>query len=86
MKLQKRGSGDQYSEQKRHANGATSVAVYCGQMPSQRRPIRPPLKVDHRRHRYSGTERSKTGQLISGVVSSLRMRVGSVPEGILNAF
>ncbi|GFT96143.1 transposable element Tcb2 transposase [Trichonephila clavipes] len=24
-----------------HSNGATSVAVYCGQTPSQREPIRP---------------------------------------------
>ncbi|GFU24758.1 transposable element Tcb2 transposase [Trichonephila clavipes] len=45
-----------------------------------------PLKVDHRRHRLQWCESTKTGQLINGVVSSLRMRVGSVPEVILNAF
>jgi hypothetical protein len=51
-----------------------------------------PLKVGHRgpRLRYgadkSGAESTKTGQLINRVVSSLRMRVGSVPEAILNAF
>ncbi|GFW34892.1 HTH_Tnp_Tc3_2 domain-containing protein [Trichonephila clavipes] len=53
-----------------------------------RRPERcRPLKVDHRRHRLQWcTENKKTGQLINGVLSSLRMRVGSVPEAILNAF
>ncbi|GFU25528.1 uncharacterized protein TNCV_3621251 [Trichonephila clavipes] len=35
---------------------------------------------------YSGAESTKTGQLMNGVVSSLRMREGSVPEAILNAF
>ncbi|GFW94705.1 transposable element Tcb2 transposase [Trichonephila clavipes] len=35
-----------------------------------------PLKVDHRRHRLQCAESTKTGQLINGVVSSLRMRVG----------
>ncbi|GFX58102.1 uncharacterized protein TNCV_4048601 [Trichonephila clavipes] len=35
---------------------------------------------------YSGAESTTTGQLIYGVMSSLRMRVGSVPEAILNAF
>ncbi|GFV78801.1 HTH_Tnp_Tc3_2 domain-containing protein [Trichonephila clavipes] len=45
-----------------------------------------PLKVDYRRHRLQCAESTKTGQLINGVVSSLRMRVGSVPEAILNAF
>ncbi|GFU32337.1 transposable element Tcb2 transposase [Trichonephila clavipes] len=38
-----------------YSNAATSVAVYCDQTPSKRRPIRPPsccipLKVAHRRH------------------------------------
>ncbi|GFV97514.1 transposable element Tcb2 transposase [Trichonephila clavipes] len=46
-----------------------------------------PLKVAHRRHRLQWCrEHKKTGQLINGVVSSLRMRVGSVPEAILNTF
>ncbi|GFW28377.1 transposable element Tcb2 transposase [Trichonephila clavipes] len=45
-----------------------------------------PLKVDHQRHRLQCAESTKTGQLINGVVSSLRMRVGLVPEAILNAF
>ncbi|GFW00724.1 transposable element Tcb2 transposase [Trichonephila clavipes] len=44
-----------------------------------------PLKVDHRRHRLQCAESTKTGQLINGVVSSLRMRIGLVPEAILNA-
>ncbi|GFT31995.1 transposable element Tcb2 transposase [Trichonephila clavipes] len=35
---------------------------------------------------YSGADSTTTGQLIYGVVSSLRMRVGSVPEAILNVF
>ncbi|GFT44766.1 hypothetical protein TNCV_2845451 [Trichonephila clavipes] len=35
---------------------------------------------------YSGAESTKTGQMINGVVSSLRMRVSSVPEAIPNAF
>ncbi|GFW87288.1 uncharacterized protein TNCV_4514731 [Trichonephila clavipes] len=35
---------------------------------------------------YSGAKSTKTGQLINGVMSSLRMRVGSVPEAILNVF
>ncbi|GFW82047.1 transposable element Tcb2 transposase [Trichonephila clavipes] len=39
-----------------------------------------PLKVDHRRHRLQWCLEHKAGQLINGVVSSLRMRVGSVPE------
>ncbi|GFX76024.1 transposable element Tcb2 transposase [Trichonephila clavipes] len=41
-----------------------------------------PLKVDHRRHRLE----HKNWTTVNGVVSSLRMRVGSVPEAILNAF
>ncbi|GFW66317.1 HTH_Tnp_Tc3_2 domain-containing protein [Trichonephila clavipes] len=46
-----------------------------------------PLKVHHRHHRLQWCrEHKKTGQQINGVVSSLRMRVGSVPEAILNAF
>ncbi|GFT59984.1 transposable element Tcb2 transposase [Trichonephila clavipes] len=40
-----------------------------------------PLKVHHRRHRLQRCREHKAGQLINGVVSSLRMRVGSVPEG-----
>ncbi|PRD21034.1 UNVERIFIED_CONTAM: hypothetical protein NCL1_52968 [Trichonephila clavipes] len=43
-----------------------------------------PLKVGHRLQWCK--ELKKAGQLINGVVSSLRMRVGSVPEAILNAF
>ncbi|GFT43870.1 HTH_Tnp_Tc3_2 domain-containing protein [Trichonephila clavipes] len=154
MKLQKRRSGDQYSEQKkspgrlhtwkndRKAGGGrtvTSVAAEFGinksvvsrawkafQTTGEKRPTavagviaqqlstatgrqvsrftvarrlhkgglfsrRPErclqLKVDHRRHRLQWCrEPKKTGQLINGVVSSLRMRVGSVPEAILNAF
>ncbi|GFW73688.1 transposable element Tcb2 transposase [Trichonephila clavipes] len=45
------------------------------------------LNVDHRLHFLQWCrEHKKTGQLINGVMSSLRMRVGSVPEAILNAF
>ncbi|GFX95875.1 transposable element Tcb2 transposase [Trichonephila clavipes] len=46
-------------------NGATSVVVYCGQTPSQRRPILPrperclPLKVDHRFHRLQWCRKPK---------------------------
>ncbi|GFV51232.1 transposable element Tcb2 transposase [Trichonephila clavipes] len=40
-----------------------------------------PLKVDHRCHRLSGAESTKTGQLTNRVVPSLWMRVGSKPEG-----
>ncbi|GFV96037.1 transposable element Tcb2 transposase [Trichonephila clavipes] len=45
-----------------------------------------PLKVDHRRHRLQGCREHKNWTTVNGVVSSLRMRVGSVPEAILNAF
>ncbi|GFT09668.1 transposable element Tcb2 transposase [Trichonephila clavipes] len=41
------------------------------------------LHKGSREHTHTHTQ---TGQLINGVVSSLRMRVGSVPEAILNAF
>ncbi|GFU31263.1 transposable element Tcb2 transposase [Trichonephila clavipes] len=44
------------------------------------------LKVDHRRHRLQWCREHKNWATINGVVSSLRMRVGSVPEAILNAF
>ncbi|GFU67176.1 transposable element Tcb2 transposase [Trichonephila clavipes] len=45
-----------------------------------------PLKVDHRRHRLQWCREHKNWATVNGVVSSLRMRVGSVPEAILNAF
>ncbi|GFW22752.1 transposable element Tcb2 transposase [Trichonephila clavipes] len=45
-----------------------------------------PLKVDHRRHRLQWCREHKNLATVNGVVSSLRMRVGSVPEAILNAF
>ncbi|GFY27005.1 transposable element Tcb2 transposase [Trichonephila clavipes] len=45
-----------------------------------------PLKVDHRRHRLQWCRERKNWTTINGVVSNLRMRVGSVPETILNAF
>ncbi|GFW02405.1 transposable element Tcb2 transposase [Trichonephila clavipes] len=43
------------------------------------------LKVHHRRHRLQGCREHKNWTTVNGVVSSLRMRVGSVPEAILNA-
>ncbi|GFV83101.1 HTH_Tnp_Tc3_2 domain-containing protein [Trichonephila clavipes] len=45
-----------------------------------------PLKVDHRCHRLQWCREHKNWTTVNGVVSSLRMRVGSVPEAILNAF
>ncbi|GFW85042.1 transposable element Tcb2 transposase [Trichonephila clavipes] len=45
-----------------------------------------PLKVDHRRHRLQWCREHKNWITVNGVMSSLRMRVGSVPEAILNAF
>ncbi|GFV57717.1 transposable element Tcb2 transposase [Trichonephila clavipes] len=52
-----------------------------------RRPERcHPLKVDHRRHRLQWCREHKNWTTVNGVVSSLRMRVGSVPEAILDAF
>ncbi|GFY19043.1 transposable element Tcb2 transposase [Trichonephila clavipes] len=45
-----------------------------------------PLKVDHRRHRLQWCREHKNWTTVNGVVSSLRMRVGSVPEAIFNAF
>ncbi|GFV73245.1 HTH_Tnp_Tc3_2 domain-containing protein [Trichonephila clavipes] len=45
-----------------------------------------PLKVYHRRHRLQWCREHKNRTTVNGVVSSLRMRVGSVPEAILNAF
>ncbi|GFW68824.1 transposable element Tcb1 transposase [Trichonephila clavipes] len=52
-----------------------------------RRPVRClPLKVDHRRHRLQWCREHKNWTTVNGVVSSLRMRVGSVQETILNAF
>ncbi|GFV10048.1 transposable element Tcb1 transposase, partial [Trichonephila clavipes] len=44
-----------------------------------------PLKVDHRRHRLQWCRENKNWTTVNGIVSSLRMRVGSVPEAILNA-
>ncbi|GFV85160.1 transposable element Tcb2 transposase [Trichonephila clavipes] len=75
-----------------YSNGATSVAVYCGQTPSQRDLFARlpecclPLKVDHRRHRLPWCREHKNWTTVNGIVSSLWMRVGSVPEAILNAF
>ncbi|GFU98219.1 transposable element Tcb2 transposase [Trichonephila clavipes] len=45
-----------------------------------------PLKDDHQRHRLQWCREHKNGTTDHRVVSSLRMRVGSVPEAILNAF
>ncbi|GFW42511.1 HTH_Tnp_Tc3_2 domain-containing protein [Trichonephila clavipes] len=45
-----------------------------------------PLKVDHRRYRLQWCREHKIWTTVNRVVSSLRMRVGSVPEAILNAF
>ncbi|GFV42952.1 transposable element Tcb2 transposase [Trichonephila clavipes] len=45
-----------------------------------------PLKVDYRRHRLQCCREHKNWSTVHGVVSSIRMRVGSVPETILNAF
>ncbi|GFU44050.1 transposable element Tcb2 transposase [Trichonephila clavipes] len=45
-----------------------------------------PLKVDHRRHSLQWCREHKNWTTVNRVVSSLRMRVGSVPEAILNAF
>ncbi|GFV65877.1 transposable element Tcb2 transposase [Trichonephila clavipes] len=45
-----------------------------------------PLKVDHRRHRLQWCREHKNWTTVNGVLSSLRMRVGSVPEAILNVF
>ncbi|GFV76606.1 transposable element Tcb2 transposase [Trichonephila clavipes] len=45
-----------------------------------------PLKVDHRRHCLQWCKEHKNWTTVNGVMSSLRMRVGSVPEAILNAF
>ncbi|GFX42224.1 transposable element Tcb2 transposase [Trichonephila clavipes] len=139
MKLQKRRSGDEYSEHKAFQTTGTAVRKVGGGRPRTttaeddryiilhakrgrrqsasviaqqlstatgrqvsrftvarrlhkgglfaRRPERClPFKVDHRRHHLQCAESTKTGQLINGVVSSLRMRVGLVPERILNAF
>ncbi|GFU03684.1 transposable element Tcb2 transposase [Trichonephila clavipes] len=45
-----------------------------------------PLKIDHRLHRLQWCREHKNWTTVKGVVSSLRMRVGSVPDAILNAF
>ncbi|GFV45121.1 transposable element Tcb2 transposase [Trichonephila clavipes] len=45
-----------------------------------------PLKVDHRRHRLQLCRDHKKWTTVNGAMSFLRMRVGSVPESILNAF
>ncbi|GFY08112.1 transposable element Tcb2 transposase [Trichonephila clavipes] len=45
-----------------------------------------PLKFDQRRHRLQWFREHKNWTTVNGVVSSLRMRVVSVPEAILNAF
>ncbi|GFX91233.1 transposable element Tcb2 transposase [Trichonephila clavipes] len=44
-----------------------------------------PMKVDHRRHRLQWCREHKNWTTVKGVVSSLWMRIGSVPEAILNA-
>ncbi|GFW31636.1 transposable element Tcb2 transposase [Trichonephila clavipes] len=44
-----------------------------------------PLKVDHRRHRLQWCREHKNWTIVNGVVYSLWMIVGSVPEAILNA-
>ncbi|GFX61832.1 transposable element Tcb2 transposase [Trichonephila clavipes] len=44
------------------------------------------LKVDHRRHRLQWCREHKNWTTVNGVVSYLWMRVGLVPEAILNAF
>ncbi|GFX40509.1 transposable element Tcb2 transposase [Trichonephila clavipes] len=44
-----------------------------------------PLKVDHR-CRLQWRREHKNWTTVNGVMSSLRRRVGSVPEAILNAF
>ncbi|GFW94456.1 transposable element Tcb2 transposase [Trichonephila clavipes] len=45
-----------------------------------------PSEVDHRRHRLQWCREHKNWITVNGVVSSLRMRVGSASEAILNAF
>ncbi|GFV49759.1 transposable element Tcb2 transposase [Trichonephila clavipes] len=45
-----------------------------------------PLNVHHRRHRLQWCREHKNWTTVNEVVSSLRMRVGSVPEAILNEF
>ncbi|GFV75764.1 HTH_Tnp_Tc3_2 domain-containing protein [Trichonephila clavipes] len=45
-----------------------------------------PLKVDHRRHRLQWYREHKNWTTVNGVLSSLRLRVDSVPEAILNTF
>ncbi|GFX52950.1 transposable element Tcb2 transposase [Trichonephila clavipes] len=45
-----------------------------------------PFKVDHRRHHLQWCREHKNWTTVNGVVSSLRMRVGSVQEAILNGF
>ncbi|GFV13745.1 transposable element Tcb2 transposase [Trichonephila clavipes] len=45
-----------------------------------------PLKIDHRRHFLHWRREHKNWTAVNGIVSSLQMRVGSVPEAILNAF
>ncbi|GFV31762.1 transposable element Tcb2 transposase [Trichonephila clavipes] len=45
-----------------------------------------PLKVDHRRQRLQWCREHKNWTTVNGIVSSLRIRVRSVPEAILNAF
>ncbi|GFX46287.1 HTH_Tnp_Tc3_2 domain-containing protein [Trichonephila clavipes] len=73
-----------------YSNGATSVAVYCrlhkGGLFARRSERCLPLKVDHRRHRLQWWREHKNWTAVNGVVSSLRTRVGSAPEAILNAF
>ncbi|GFW61219.1 transposable element Tcb2 transposase [Trichonephila clavipes] len=45
-----------------------------------------PLKVDHRRYHLQWCREHKNWTTVNRVVSSLRMRFGSVPEAILIAF
>ncbi|GFX11005.1 transposable element Tcb2 transposase [Trichonephila clavipes] len=89
-KRSRRQSSKRHCSATLYSNGATSVAVYCGQTPSQRGLFAHcpecclPLKVDHRRPRLQWCRAHKHWTTVNGVVSSLRMRVGSVPEAILN--
>ncbi|GFU89462.1 hypothetical protein TNCV_3650101 [Trichonephila clavipes] len=105
MKLQKRRSGDQYSEHAKRGR-RQSASVIAQQLSTAtgdkcrgllwpdastkgvftRRPERLSLKVDHRRYRLQWCRDHKNGTTVNGVMSSLRMRIGSVPEAILNAF
>ncbi|GFW90461.1 transposable element Tcb2 transposase [Trichonephila clavipes] len=71
----------------RHVSRFTVVRrIHKGDIFARHREPCLPLKVDPPRHRLQWCREQKIGQLINGVVSSLRKRVGSVTEVILNAF